>query len=127
MPGIRFSETVITRFHYSVPITRKQLCKIATEYLSHTNGSPKSLVNKMCVENYYSQSTFIMTHWTESVVTKHRGRRVVDLGYRRSLSLVYFMDIREYPSVCSIGRKNVADGKAGYPKISQFRVWRFPK
>ena len=31
------SETVITRFHFSVPITRKRLFKFCTKHLSYTN------------------------------------------------------------------------------------------
>ena len=38
-PARNTAETVITRFHISVPIPRKRLSQIWTEYLSHTNGS----------------------------------------------------------------------------------------
>ena len=38
LPGYP-TETVIIRFHFLLPITRKQLFKILTEHLSHTNGS----------------------------------------------------------------------------------------
>ena len=35
----------------------------------------------------------VCAHWTESVVSKHRGGRVVDLGCRRSLSLVGVVEL----------------------------------
>ena len=33
------TETVVTRFHFLVPVTSKRLLKNPTEHLSHTNGS----------------------------------------------------------------------------------------
>ena len=38
IPGY-LTETVITWFHFSVPITRKRHLKMLSEHLSHTNGS----------------------------------------------------------------------------------------
>ena len=56
MLGIRvpgyLTETVITRFHFSVPITRKRHLKILTEHLTHTNEKSTIFVdNNFCVEN----------------------------------------------------------------------------
>ena len=39
------TKTVVTRFHFSVPITRKRLLNILTEHVSHTNGSLWFFVN----------------------------------------------------------------------------------
>ena len=53
------TETVITQYNFSVPITRKRLLKILTKHLSHTKRKcPIFFVNKMCVGNGDAMSRF---------------------------------------------------------------------
>ena len=90
------AETVITQFHFSIPINR--LLKIPTEHVRHTNGS------LMCVGNgdatvvifnieagyYYSKSMFVMTKET----CVH-----IDYFIHSGVFMCFYKIVYEYPGI----------------------------